>query len=117
MNASLRIALVLLGLLSVGDITGLALTDGDHPPYAIAATGAVLGVASLFFVARAWTGSRSAVRPLLALRIVSAVTAAPAFFVHGVPTVAKASAGAIIGLTAAGVLLIGRPTTSPVVTR
>jgi peptide subunit release factor RF-3 len=54
---------------------------------------------------------------LLALRIVSAVTAAPAFFVHGVPTVAKASAGAIIGLTAAGVLLIGRPTTSPVVTR
>lgn len=110
MNTSVRVGLVLLGLLSVADIAGLALTDGHHPPYAIAAIGAVLGVASLYFLARAWTGNSTALRVLLVLRIVSALTAAPAFFVGGVPAAATAAAVAIIVLTAAAVLLIGRPT-------
>ncbi len=117
MNASIRTGLVLLGLLSVGDIAGLALTDGKHPPYAIAAICTALGFASLCFVARAWTESRSALRPLLALRIVSALTAAPAFFVHGVPAAATAAAVAIIVLTAVGVVLVSRTTAIDVVTR
>lgn len=108
MNTSIRAGLVLLGVLSVGDIAGLALTDGHHPPYAIAAIGAALGLASLYFLARAWTGSARALRVLLALRIVSALTAAPAFFANDVPVAAMAAAAAIIGLTAVAVLVIGR---------
>jgi hypothetical protein len=108
MNGSIRAGLVVLGLLSVGDIAGLALTDGQHPPYPVAAIGAVLGVASLYFVVRAWQGSRSALRPLFAMRIISALSAAPAFFVSDVPTAAVVSAAAIIVLTAVGVVLLAR---------
>lgn len=117
MNASVRTGLVLLALLSVGDIADLALTDGNHPPYAIAALSAALGAASLYFIVKAWRGSRSALRPLLIMRIVSALTAAPAFFVHDVPAGALAAAVAIIVLTAVGVVIVGRATTSHVVTR
>lgn len=44
MNRSFRTGLILLGLLSVGDLVVLALTDGEHPPYAVAALSAALGV-------------------------------------------------------------------------
>ncbi len=115
MNASTRTGLILLGLLSVGDIVGLALTDGEHPPYAVAAVGAALGVGSLYFVAKGWQGSRAALRPLFALRIASALTAVPAFFVNAVPTAALAAAAALVVLTAVGVFLVGRtPAAKPV---
>lgn len=110
MKASTRTGLILLGLLSVGDLAGLALTDGEHPPYAVAALGAALGLGSLYFVAKAWQGSRAALRPLFAMRIVSALTAVPAFFVDGVPTAALVSAAAIVILTAVSVCLVGRAT-------
>jgi len=114
-NATIRAGLVLLGLLSVADIAGLALTDGNHPPYVIAVIIAVLGVGSLYFVAKAWTGKRSPLRPLLVLRVVSALTAAPAFFVDDVPVAAKAAAAAILVLTAVGAVLVSRaPVTSEV---
>lgn len=117
MIASVRTGLVLLGLLSVGDIADLALTDGNHPPYAIAALSAALGVASLYYIVKASQGSRAALRPLLIMRIVSALTAAPAFVVQDVPVGALASAVAIIVLTAVGVVLVSRAPTSDVVTR
>ena len=116
MNASTRTGLILLGLLSVGDIAGLALTDGEHPPYAVAAVGAALGAGSLYFVAKAWQGSRAALRPLIAMRIVSALTAVPAFFVDDVPTAALAAAAAIVVLTAVSVFLVGRATAAEPVT-
>lgn len=117
MNATIRTGLVLLGLLSVADIAGLALTDGSHPPYVIAVIGAALGVGSLYFVAKAWTGRRSALRPLLVMRVLSALTAAPAFFVHDVPVAAKAAAIAIIVVTAVGAVLVGRALATSAVTR
>ncbi|MEO5709050.1 MAG: hypothetical protein ABIQ59_04430 [Nocardioidaceae bacterium] len=114
MNTSTRTGLILLALLSVGDIAGLALTDGEHPPYVVAALGAALGVGSLYFVAKAWQGSRAALRPLFAMRIVSALTAVPAFFVDDVPPAALAGAAAIVVLTAVSVFLVGRaPVTKP----
>lgn len=106
MTTSVRLGLVLFGLLSVGDIADLALTDGHHPPYLVAALSALLGVASLYFVVTAWRGSPSALRPLLALRILSALTAVPAFFVSDATGAAVGSAGAIIVLTVVGVLLV-----------
>jgi len=117
MQSSFRAGLVLFGLVSLGDVAGLALTDGKHPPYAIAAIGTALGVASLYFVATAWRGRQASVRPLIALRIISAVTALPAFLVSNVPAGAEAAAGAVVLLTALGVVLVGRAPVSAAVTR
>ena len=101
-----RIALSLLGLLSVADVVGLVATDGEHPPYAIAVLGAVLGVASLWLVVRAWRGDRRGMPALIGLRVLSAATAAPAFVVDDVPTAAVIAAAAIIVLTVVAVLLL-----------
>ena len=117
MTTRIRAGLVILGLLSVGDIVALAATDGDHPPYAIAVLGALLGIASLYFLIRAWRGHRTAVRPLLGLRILSAVTAVPAFFVDDVPTAAVTAAAVVIVLTAVGCALVASPAPAPAVTR
>lgn len=117
MNASIRTGLVLFGLLSVGDIAELAVTDGSHPPYAVAAISAVLGVASLYLLAQAWRGRRGALRALLVLRIVSALTATPAFFVQDVPAAAKVSAAAIFALTALAAALVSPATSRKAVTQ
>lgn len=117
MTTSVRLGLVLLGLLAVGDIAGLALTNGSNPPYAVAVISAVLGLASLFFVVRAWRGSHTALLPLLALRVLSALTAVPAFFVADVPAPAVGAAAAIIVLTAVGVLLVAPARSGEVVPR
>jgi hypothetical protein len=104
-----RAGLVLFAILSLADVAGLALTDGKHPPYFVAAIGAALGVASLCCLVPAWRGSMLATRVLAILRIVSALTAVPAFFASGVPGAAVGSAAAIVVLTAAAlVLVVGR---------
>jgi hypothetical protein len=110
MNAPLarRAGLVILGLLSLGDIATIALTDGENPPYAIAALAAVLGLASLVLVVRAFRDPSQPVRLLIGLRVLSAVTALPAFFVSDVPAGAQVAAGAIVVLTAAGIMLTAR---------
>jgi hypothetical protein len=117
MTTRIRTGLLIFGLLSVGDIASLATTDGTHPPYVIAAIGAVLGAVSLYFLVTAWRGNRAAMRPLLALRIVSALTATPAFFVHDVPAAALAAAVVIVALTAVGCVLVAQPAGVPAVTR
>ena len=101
-----RIALVLFGLLSLADIAGLAITDGDHPPYAVAALGAVLGVVSLAIVVQIWRGDWRGVWVLLGARVLSAVSAVPAFFVSDVPAGAVVAAAAIIALTAVALVLL-----------
>lgn len=117
MSTSVRLGLILFGLLSVGDIADLALTDGSHPPYVVAAVSAVLGLVSLYFVVTAWRGNHNGLRPLLALRILSALTAAPAFFVSDAPGAAVAAAAAIILLTGVGVLLVAPARSREAVTR
>jgi len=103
-----RAGLGLLGLLSLADVATLAFTDGEHPPYAVAALGALLGVASLVLVVRAWRDPAAPVRLLIGLRVLSALTSLPAFFVDDVPAAARAAAAVGIALTAAGVLLLAR---------
>lgn len=109
-----RAGLGLLGLLSLADVAGLALTDGEHPPIAIAALGAVLGVLSLYLIVRALRDSAYPLRLLVGLRILSAVTALPAFVVSDVPAAARVAAAVIVVLTAVGVLLVSRNTASVV---
>ncbi len=106
MTTTRRLGLILFGVLSVGDLTALALTDGSHPPYSVAAMDAVLGLASLYLIVEVWRGRPRRLLPLLVLRIVSAVSAAPAFFGSGVPAAAIAAAAAIVVLTVVGVLLV-----------
>ena len=106
MSRPFRAGLVLLGLLSVLDVAGPLLTDGNNPPMSIALLGSALGLASLVCVAAAWRGGRKAVLPLVVLRLISAVTAAPAFFAGDVPAGIVALAGAIVLLTLVGVALV-----------
>lgn len=109
MNGTARRAgLVLLGLLSLGDLATLAVTDGTTPPYAVAALGAVLGAVSLYLVVQAWRRPDRPIRLLIALRVLSAVTSLPAFVVSDVPAAVQATAAATVVLTAGGVLLVSR---------
>ena len=103
-----RIGLVIFGLLSLGDIATLALTDGETPPYAVAAVVALLGLVSLVLVVQAYRDPGKPLRLLIGLRVLSAITALPAFFVSDVPAGAQAAAAGIVVLTAAGVLLTAR---------
>jgi hypothetical protein len=106
MSRTFRAGLIVFGLLSVGDLAGPLLTDGEHPPMSIALIGSVLGLISLVLVVLAWRGERRAVVPLIVLRVLSGASALPAFFVSDVPAAALVAAGVMIALTAAGTVLV-----------
>jgi hypothetical protein len=100
-----RIGLVIFGILSLGDIATLAFTDGETPPYAVAAVAALLGLVSLGLAVQAFRDPSKPLRLLIGLRVLSAVTALPALFVSDVPAGAQAAAAGVVVLTAVGVLL------------
>lgn len=104
-QSSRRAGLLLLGLLSIGDMAALLLTDGQSPPYAVAALVTLLGLVSLVLVIRALRDPARPVRLLIGLRALSAVSALPAFLVDGVPAGAQVAAAAVVLLTAVGVVL------------
>jgi hypothetical protein len=99
MTSRYRVALATLGVLSLVDVAGPLLTDGGHPPMSVALVGSAIGVASLACVLLAWRGAPRAVLPLVALRLVSAATALPAFFVADVSGVIRAFAAAFVLIT------------------
>lgn len=100
-----RAGLVIFVLLSLGDMATLALTDGETPPYAVAAVVGLLGLVSLVLAVRALRDPGEPLRLLIGVRVLSAVTALPAFVVSDVPAAAQAAAAAVVLLTAVGVLL------------
>jgi len=104
-----RTGLALLALLSLADVATPVLTDGDHPPMAVALVASVIGLVSLALVWYAARGARRAVLPLLALRALSALTAVPAFFADDVPAAAQALAAVLITLTAVGIAMVASP--------
>lgn len=104
--------LALLGLLSLADIALLFLTDGEHPPYSVAILGAVLGLASILLVVKAFRDPGRPIRLLVGLRVLSALTSLPAFFLTGVPGPARLAAAVTVVLTGAGILLAGSPRTA-----
>ncbi len=106
MSRTFRAGLVLFGVLSVGDLVGPLLTDGEHPPMSVALIGSALGLVSLVLVVLAWRGARRAVVPLIALRLLSGLSAVPAFFAGDVPAVAMVAAGVTIALAVAGTALV-----------
>lgn len=103
-----RIGLVILGLLSLADVPEVVVTDGKHPPYAVAALATVLGLASLVLVVQAFRDPSRPLRLLIGLRILSAVSALPAFFVSDVPDGIRVLVGVFVLLTAVGIVLAAR---------
>jgi len=105
-RSSHRAGLVVLAVLSVFDLLGPLLTDGSHPPMSVALVGAAIGLASLVLVLPAWRGSRRAAWVLVGLRLLSALSAVPAFFVSDVPAAAVGAAAGIIAFTVLGAVLV-----------
>ena len=101
-----RVGLAVLGVLSVLDLLLPLLTDGEHPPMAVALAAAAVGLVSLALIVSAWRGAARAVPPLIVLRLLSALSAVPAFFTTDVPTAALAGASTAIVLTVVGVALV-----------
>ena len=98
--------LVVAGLLGLGDITTLLVGNGETPPVEVAAIGAVLGLITVAGVVLAWRGSRGAVTAVIVTRLLSAVTALPAFFADDVPGAAMAAAAVGIVITLAAVAML-----------
>jgi hypothetical protein len=101
-----RAGLIVLGLLSLVELAGPLTTDGQHPPMVIALIGAGLGLISIILVILAWRGRVAAAITLVVVRLLSALTAVPAFLVPGVPTGPMIAAGFGIGLTVVGAALV-----------
>ena len=106
MSTAYRVGLVLLGLISLGDLSAPLLTDRQTPPMFIALIGSALGLLSLVLVVLAWPGRVAAAIGLVVLRLLSALTAVPAFLEPGVPLVPMVLAGIAITVTLAGVVLV-----------
>jgi hypothetical protein len=108
---------VLALLLGVGDVASLLqpTPDGEvGAPYAILLIDALLGVITIVAVIIGWrTGRRGAVRIAAGARIVSMVTALPAFFA-GVPTGVLLIVSLSVVVTIACVALMLFPSRVPV---
>ncbi len=105
MNALPRFALVLLGLLSVSDLSLPFVTDGDTPPMSIAVISAALGAATLICLRGAWRGERPALVGVVVSRLLSALLTLPAFFIGDVPAGVVAVSAGTVALTVLGIVL------------
>lgn len=104
MSRICRIGIVVLALISLGDLAAPLLTDGEHPPMVIALINCAAGLVSIGLAVLAWrTGKIGFLIGLIVVRVLSALTAVPAFQVPGVPLPAMVLAGTYIGLTVVGV--------------
>lgn len=110
-TTSRHAGLAILGLLSLADTSSLLFTDGTTPPYSVAALATALGLVSLVLVVRAFQDRSRPIRLLVGLRVLSAVTALPAFLVDDVPAAAQIAAAATVALTVVGILLVARTDT------
>jgi hypothetical protein len=106
MSTPFRAGLLVLAVLSLGDLAAPLLTDGESPPMEIALIGSALGAISLLLAALAWRGRTAAAVGLVGVRALSALTAVPAFFVSGIPMVPMVLAGTAITLTVVGSVLV-----------
>ena len=105
-----RIGLVLAALLGAADVMlGLSQLDGSHTiPTGISAFVIAAGVVTIGAVPFAWRGAAWAPWLIIAARVVSALTALPAFFVPGVPAgfVVGAAVGIALAVLVAILLLV-----------
>jgi hypothetical protein len=107
-----KVGLALAGVLGVSDIAAVGMPSGDGddgPPFAILVVGALLGLITLVCLVPAFRrASRGAIRVVAGARIISAITALPAFFVD-IPTGLKVTTAVVVVLTVAVVAMILNP--------
>jgi len=105
-----KIGFWLAVVLAVSDIAGAFVPtepDGQGPPLVVMVFAGVMGLGTLVAaVLAARSGSRVALRVMAVTRILSAVTALPAFFVPDVPAVFVAWGAATVVLTIVAVVLL-----------
>jgi Na+-translocating ferredoxin:NAD+ oxidoreductase RnfE subunit len=109
------IGLGLCGLLGLADMTSIALIgrqnpDEPGPPAAVLVFAAVMGVVTVLAVIYTWrTRGRIGARIVAGSRVLSALTALPAFFVDDVSPglVVGAGAGVLVTLVAIWLVLSG----------
>lgn len=110
-----KIGLVLAVLFGLADLSGpftpVGADDGQAgPPMPVLVAGAVLGLVTLVAVVFAWrNASRVAARIVAGTRILSALSALPAFFVTGVPAPVVALVAVSVVLTVVCVVLVLAP--------
>lgn len=121
MSTKNKVGLVICAILGLGDLTNLLVLPGNFssgsngPPTAVLIADVVLGVITLVAVWFAWrNGNRAAARMVAGSRILSAITALPAFFVGGVAAGLVLLAATGIVLTVVGVWLTLAPARQPV---
>ncbi|NUR71720.1 MAG: hypothetical protein HOU81_12935 [Hamadaea sp.] len=102
---ALRTGLVLAVLLGLADVAQ-PFSGGDFPPMGVAIAGAALGLITIGSAVYAWRGNRIATVAVVVTRLLSALSAVPAFFVPDVPAAARIAAAAICALTVAAVALV-----------
>ena len=106
-STSATVGLVICVLLGVVDIVSLGgLGSDDGPPVGIVLLGAVLGVLTLWGARLAWRGRRKGATIVIVSRLISALSAVPAFFVDDVPDWVPPVVGVGLALTAIGVGLV-----------
>jgi hypothetical protein len=107
-----RVGLVIAAVLAVGDVVSAFFPTPDGavgPPLPIVVLGGLLGIATLAAVVVAWrTGRRGALRIVAGTRVLSAITALPAFFVD-VPALVKLLVAVFVVLTVVSVVLVLAP--------
>ncbi len=113
-----KAGLVIAFLLGLADLTAPFQPTPDDaeagPPYAILLLDGVLGLITVIAVVIAWrTAKRGAVRIAAGARVISMVTALPAFFVD-VPAALQALVGVFVIVTIACVAMMLTPARDPV---
>jgi hypothetical protein len=108
-----KIGLVIAGLLALGDIVflfALPTPEGEPgPPFGILVLGAVCGIITLVAGAYAWAkANRGAIRIAAGARIVSMISALPAFF-EDVSADVKITVTGVVLLTVICVVLMLSP--------
>jgi hypothetical protein len=112
-----KAGLVIAFLLGLADLTAPfqpTPDDGEAgPPYAILLLDGVLGLITVIAVVAAWrTARRGPVRIAAGARVISMITALPAFFVD-VPAALQAVVGLFVILTIACVAMMLTPARTP----
>lgn len=103
---ALTVGLVVAALLGLADLASLA-GPVDGPPLAVKIIGTVLGLGTLVGVVLAWPNrSRVGAVMIVVTRLLSVLTAVPAFFVDGTATEAKGAAAIGIVVTVVCVALV-----------
>ena len=100
-----------LGLADLASLAGPQPAPGEEgPPMGVLIAASVLGLITLVGVAYTWrTGNRMGSRVVAGTRILSAVTAVPAFFVEDVPPGLVALAAVGVAVTVLCVWLVLSP--------